>query len=249
MNIIICKDYDEMSQKACDILVDQVKEKPNAVLGLATGSTPLGLYQKVINAYKHGQLTFKDVTTYNLDEYIGIDIAHPQSYHQYMHHHLFSKTDIDLSKTHLPKNDYHNMHQCAKLYNKQLNKTSIDLQILGIGSNGHIGFNEPGTPFGHEVFIVELDEQTRIDNKRFFSHLDEVPTHAITMGIKNIMRSKHIVLLASGTEKSEAVFKMIKGPVTELLPASILQLHPNVTIIIDEKAASKYLEYEKSLNS
>lgn len=242
MNVIICKNYEEMSQKAADIVVQQVTQKINSVLGLATGSTPLGLYQKLVKAYHDKDISFKDVTTYNLDEYMGLDVSHPQSYHQFMYKHLFSQIDIDLSNTHLPKNDHHHMQECAKAYHKLLSKTAIDLQILGIGSNGHIGFNEPGTPFGNEVFIVELDEQTRNDNKRFFNHIDEVPTHAITMGIKNIMRSKHILLLASGIEKSESIYHMIKGPVTENLPASILQLHPNVTVIIDEKAASKYLE-------
>lgn len=245
MNIIICKNYEDMSKAASEIVINQINQKPKTILGLATGSTPLGLYQNLIHAYHNNQISFKDVITFNLDEYIGLDISHPQSYHQFMYHNFFSKIDIDISNTHLPKNDNEHMHQCAKSYNKLLNKSKIDLQILGIGSNGHIGFNEPGTPFGNEVFIVELDEQTRKDNMRFFSSLDEVPKHAMTMGIKNIMRSKHILLLASGIEKSDAIYQMLKGPVIEDLPASILQLHPNATVIIDEMAATKYLEYEK----
>jgi glucosamine-6-phosphate deaminase len=243
MNVIICKNYEEVSLKASEIVIGQLKRKPNTVLGLATGSTPIGLYQKLIEANKNKEITFEDVETYNLDEYIGIELHHPQSYHQFMMDHLFSKIDIKLSNTHLPKNDVSHMHEHAKSYNKKLSKTSIDLQILGIGSNGHIGFNEPGTPFGNETFIVELEEKTRKDNMRFFNSLDEVPKYAITMGIKNIMKSKHILLLASGKEKSDAIERMIFGPVDESLPASILQLHPHVTVILDEKAAEKYVKH------
>ena len=239
MNIVILKNYDEVSEKASEIVIEQLTSKPHSVLGLATGSTPIGLYQRLIQANKENKISFKDVKSFNLDEYIGLDVKHPQSYHQFMMDNLFSKIDINLANTHLPQNDVENMNEHACAYNKLLSKTKIDLQILGIGSNGHIGFNEPGTPFGNETFIVELEEKTRRDNMRFFNSLDEVPKYAITMGIKNIMRSKHIILLASGIEKSDAVYKMIHGDVTENLPASILQLHPHVTVILDEKAASK----------
>ena len=244
MNIIILKNYDEVSSKAADIVVEQLLLKPNATLGLATGSTPIGLYQRLIQANQENKISFKDVKTFNLDEYIGLDITHPQSYHQFMMDNLFSKIDINLANTHLPKNDVSNMKEHALAYNKLLAKSKIDLQILGIGSNGHIGFNEPGTPFGNETFIVELEEKTRRDNMRFFNSLDEVPKYAITMGIKNIMKSKHILLLASGKEKSDAIEKMIFGSVDESLPASILQLHPHVTVILDEKAAEKYIKHQ-----
>ena len=239
MNIVILKNYDEVSSKASEIVINQLISKPNSVLGLATGSTPIGLYKRLIQANKENKISFKDVKSFNLDEYIGLDIKHPQSYHQFMMDNLFSKVDINLANTHLPQNDVENMNEHAEAYNKLLAKTKIDLQILVIGSNGHIGFNEPGTPFGNETFIVELEEKTRKDNMRFFNSLDEVPKYAITMGIKNIMRSKHILLLASGIEKSDAVYQMIHGEVTENLPASILQLHPHATVILDEKAASK----------
>src|SRR3989339_108776 len=239
MNIVILKNYDEVSSKASEIVINQLISKPNSVLGLATGSTPIGLYKRLIQANKENKISFKDVKSFNLDEYIGLDIKHPQSYHQFTMDNLFSKVDINLANTHLPQNDVENMNEHAEAYNKLLAKTKIDLQILGIGSNGHIGFNEPGTPFGNETFIVELEEKTRKDNMRFFNSLDEVPKYAITMGIKNIMRSKHILLLASGIEKSDAVYQMIHGEVTENLPASILQLHPHATVILDEKAASK----------
>lgn len=239
MKIIKCKDYNEVSQKASEILVEQLKQKSKSVLGLATGSTPIGLYQKLIEAYEKKEISFKDVISYNLDEYIGIDRNHPQSYYQYMYTNLFSKVDMKDEHIHIPNNDISKIDEQAEAYNKDLKKHAIDVQVLGIGSNGHIGFNEPGTPFGNETFIVELDEQTRKDNMRFFNSIDEVPKYAITMGIKNIMRSKQIILLASGKEKADAIYKMINGEVTEDLPASILQLHPNVVVIVDEKAGSK----------
>ncbi len=239
MKIIKCKDYNEVSQRASEILVKQLMQKSNSVLGLATGSTPIGLYQKLIEAYEQNQISFKNVISYNLDEYIGIDRNHPQSYYQYMYKNLFSKVDMKDEHIHIPNNDISRIDEQAEAYNKDLKKHAIDIQILGIGSNGHIGFNEPGTPFGNETFIVELDEQTRKDNMRFFNSIDEVPKYAITMGIKNIMRSKQIILLASGKKKADAIYKMINGEVTEDLPASILQLHPNVVVIVDEKAGSK----------
>lgn len=239
MKIIKCKDYNEVSQRASEILVEQLKQKSNSVLGLATGSTPIGLYQKLIEAYEQNQISFKNVISYNLDEYIGIDRNHPQSYYQYMYKNLFSKVDMKDEHIHIPNNDISRIDEQAEAYNKDLRKHAIDIQILGIGSNGHIGFNEPGTPFGNETFIVELDEQTRKDNMRFFNSIDEVPKYAITMGIKNIMRSKQIVLMASGKEKAEAIYKMMYGEVTEELPASILQLHPNVVVIVDQQAGSK----------
>ncbi|MFA5471790.1 MAG: glucosamine-6-phosphate deaminase [Acholeplasmataceae bacterium] len=239
MKIIKLKDYEEVSAKASELVIKQIKKKPKSVLGLATGSTPIRLYEKLIEAYERKEISFKDVISYNLDEYIGIDRTHPQSYYQYMHQHLFSKVDMNEEHIHIPNNDIENVEENAKLYNQALKNTSIDMQILGIGSNGHIGFNEPGTPLGNETFIVELDEQTRKDNMRFFSSLDEVPKYAITMGIKNIMRSKHIILMASGKEKADAVYQMVHGEVTKDLPASVLQLHPNVVIIVDELAGSK----------
>ena len=239
MKIVTCKNYEEMSQKAAELIINQVAQKPHSTLGLATGSTPLGLYQELIKAYQDKKISFKDVSSYNLDEYIGITRSHPQSYYQYMYQNLFKSIDIKDENVHIPDNDVKKLDQIAKMYNDQLNQAQIDLQILGIGSNGHIGFNEPGTPLDAETFIVTLDQQTRLDNQRFFNSLDEVPQYAITMGIKNIMKSKKIILLASGVEKSEAIYKMIHKNVSVDCPASVLQLHPDVTVIIDEKAASK----------
>ncbi len=239
MNVITCKNYQGISKKASEIVIDQIKQKPTSVLGLATGSTPLGLYEHLSKAHKNETVTFKDVITFNLDEYIGISHDHPQSYHYYMDRHLFSKIDIKDENTHLPENDEDRLGEIVDEYNALLKKNPIDLQVLGIGSNGHIGFNEPGTPFSNETFIACLDEQTRKDNARFFDSMDEVPKKAITMGIKNIMKSKRILLLASGEEKADAIHGMMHGEVTEDLPASILQLHPDVTVIIDKQAARK----------
>lgn len=238
MKIIKCKDYLEVSQKASELFIHQIKGNPKSVLGLATGSTPIKLYENLVKSYQDKEISFKEIVSYNLDEYLGIDRNHPQSYYRFMYDHLFSLTDIKDENVHIPNNDVSQSDKLAKLYNCELSNHQIDLQVLGIGTNGHIGFNEPGTPPENETFIVELDEQTRKDNTRFFNSLNEVPKYAITMGIKNIMRSKKIVLLASGIEKADAINKMINGPVTDQLPASILQLHPDVTVIIDEQAAS-----------
>lgn len=240
MKIIICKDYDEVSKKAASIVIEEINKNPELKIGLATGSSPIGLYNNLIEAYQKNKISFKDVVSYNLDEYIGIDRSHPQSYYSFMHEHLFKHIDIQDEHIHIPNNDITRLDHLAEDYNKILRENQLDVQILGIGTNGHIGFNEPGTPLGNETFIVTLDEQTRMDNSRFFNNnIDEVPKFAITMGIKNIMYAKKILLIASGKEKAKVIHKMIKGKVSKSLPASILQLHPDCTVIIDENAASK----------
>ena len=236
MKLIIVKDYQEVSKKAAEIVIDLLKENKAAKLGLATGSSPIGLYQNLIKAYRDKEISFKDVTTFNLDEYVGIPRDHEQSYFSFMNNNLFNHIDINMDMVHLPDNDLKRINSIAKEYNQLLKKNIIDLQVLGIGSNGHIGFNEPGTPFTNETFIVNLDDQTRKDNARFFENLDAVPKQAITMGIKNIMRAKHLLLVASGKGKSQAIYNMIYGEITEDFPASVLQLHPHCTVIIDEDA-------------
>ena len=184
MEVIVVKDYQELSKVAAEIIIEEVKKNPNAILGLATGGTPLGTYENIINAYKQGEVSFKGVKTFNLDEYCGIDKKHPQSYYHYMHENLFNHIDVLPENINIPSTEGNDLQaQCDK-YNELLNQNTIDLQLLGIGGNGHIGFNEPGTPFTQETFVVELAEKTREDNKRFFNSIDEVPTHAITMGIK-----------------------------------------------------------------
>jgi glucosamine-6-phosphate deaminase len=238
MKIIKCNTYEEMSEKAGAIFTNHINKKPNICLGLATGSTPIGLYKELIKAYKHQLVSFSEVISFNLDEYVGIDQNHPESYYQYMMKNLFNQVDMNEENIHLPKNDLNNLDENVDSYNKALKKHKIDLQILGIGQNGHIGFNEPGTSFEQETFVVTLDENTRIANQRFFNSIDEVPKQAITMGIKNIMHSKEIVLMASGKNKAQAIKNMIYGPVTNTCPASILQLHPHVTVLVDQEAGA-----------
>ncbi len=235
MKVIITTE-EQAAKMAAQQYVDLLREKPDAILGYATGSTPLGLYKELIELNKAGEISFKDVVTFNLDEYVGMDGTHDQSYRYFMNHNLFEHIDIDIEKTHVP---------CgidvsgAADYDKEIDAAGgIDLQLLGIGVDGHIGFNEPGTPFGSITHVVELTESTREVNARFFNSIDEVPTHAVTMGIKSVMNARAVILMAFGKSKAEAVRDMINGAVTEDLAASVLQLHPFVTVYLDEEAAS-----------
>lgn len=240
MKIIVVKDYEELSKKGAEIIAGVIKKNPSCTLGLATGSSPIGTYQNLVKMVEAKEISFKDVKTYNLDEYCGIDRSHPQSYYYFMHDNLFNHVDIKEENTHVPyAAPGSDLDAEAKKYTDALNKVTIDLQLLGIGGNGHIGFNEPGTPFDQETFVVELTDKTRQDNKRFFNSIDEVPTHAMTMGIANIMRAKEILMLISGPAKADTVVKLLSGEVTTAFPASILNKHPNVTVIIDEAAYSK----------
>lgn len=240
MKIVVVKNYDELSKLGAEIIASKIKENPACTLGLATGSSPIGTYQNLVRMYEDGKISFKDVKTYNLDEYCGIERTHPQSYYYFMHDNLFNHVDIKEENTHVPyAAPGSNLDEEAKKYTAELNKTTIDLQLLGIGANGHIGFNEPGTPFEQETFVVTLTDKTRQDNKRFFNSIDEVPTHAMTMGIANIMRAKSILMLISGTNKADTVVNLLKGKVTTDFPASVLNNHPDVTVIIDEVAYSK----------
>jgi glucosamine-6-phosphate deaminase len=240
MNIIRVKDYKEMSQKAAHLIVGHIISKPNLVLGFATGSTPIGLYESLIDFYKKGIVSFKDVKSFNLDEYLGLDISHPQSYGYFMKKNLFDHIDIKKENWKIPSGRIgSSLDECAR-YEKLISDAGgIDLQILGIGRNGHIGFNEPDAKFESETHLVELDDQTIMDNSRFFNDIDEVPKKAISMGIKTIMKSKSIILLASGSSKADAVAGMINGEITPILPASVLQLHSNVKVIVDEDASEK----------
>lgn len=239
MKVIVVKDYQAMSDLGAEIIANTIKANPSCTLGLATGSSPIGTYQNLVKAYEDKEISFKDVKTYNLDEYCGISRSHPQSYYYFMHDNLFNHVDVREENVHIPAVSNDNLDEDCKKYNDMLHEASIDLQLLGIGGNGHIGFNEPGTPFTQETFIVELTEKTRQDNKRFFQSIDEVPTHAITMGIQNIMKAKKILMLISGTSKADTVVKLLSGEITPDFPASILNNHPDVTIIIDQDAYSK----------
>lgn len=238
MNVIIAKSYDEMSKKAFEIMKATIKEKKNAVLGLATGSTPIGLYREMIADHKACGTSYAEVSTFNLDEYVGLDYSSDQSYVYFMREHLFDHIDIKLENTNIENGKAADpAAECAR-YNALLAENTVDLQILGIGSNGHIAFNEPGTPFDSVTHVVDLTETTIKDNSRLFNSIDEVPKQAFTMGLSNIMTAKKIVILANGANKAKAVYGMVHGEITEDLPASILQNHSDCTLICDEAAAS-----------
>jgi len=240
MNIIVVKDYNDMSRKAAHLFVGQILQKPDSVLGLATGSTPVGLYTELIKFYKEGMISFESVTAFNLDEYLDLKSTHEQSYAYFMQEQLFKHINITTENYHIPSGTAGNYEaECERYETLIAEAGGIDLQILGIGRNGHIGFNEPDIKFEATTHIVQLDEQTINDNARFFDTIEDVPKKAISMGIKTIMQSRGIILLASGIEKADAVAGMVNGKITPELPASVLQLHPNVTIIVDEAAASK----------
>ncbi len=238
MKVIITENYDEMSKKAADIIIDIVKKNPHAILGLATGSSPIGTYQNMANANKNGEVSFKNVSTVNLDEYVGLTADHDQSYAYFMRANLFDKIDIDLKNTNLPCGSAKDTKAECDRYNALLDTMKQDVQVLGLGSNGHIGFNEPNTPFESVTHLVDLTESTIKDNSRLFNSMDEVPRQALSMGIKNIMQAKSIIMVVSGKNKAEAVRGMVKGEVNPALPASVLQLHPFVTVICDKDAAS-----------
>ncbi|WP_434337590.1 glucosamine-6-phosphate deaminase [Mycoplasma capricolum] len=237
MKVIILENQDQVASKAAQIIKDQIKSKPNCVLGLATGSTPIKTYEKLIKMYQENQISFKDVTSFNLDEYKDIDPTNKQSYHYFMQHQLFDFIDINKNNCYIPNA---NLYENPKLYDQQIkNANGIDLQLLGLGVNGHIGFNEPNTDFDSLTQIVDLTDSTIKANSRFFDSIDKVPTKAISMGLKSIMNAKKILLLATGINKSEAVYHLIEGEITTSWPCSILQQHNDVTVIIDKSAASQ----------
>ena len=235
MKIIIDSEVN-IAKKAAQRYVDLIKNNPNAIIGGATGSTPLGLYAELAKRCKAGDVSFKNVKSFNLDEYVGLDGSHDQSYRYFMNHNLFENIDIDINNTRVP--DGINTAIAAE-YDKEIEAAGgIDLQLLGIGVDGHIGFNEPGTPWDSITHVVELEQNTREVNSRFFNSIDEVPTHAVTMGIKTVMNARSIILMAIGKSKAEIIAKAINGPITTDVPASILQLHPDVEFYLDFDAAS-----------
>ena len=239
MNIIRAKDYQDMSRKAANIISAQIIMKPDCVLGLATGSTPVGTYRQLIEWYEKGDLDFSRVSTVNLDEYRGLTHTDPQSYYYFMQENLFDHVNIDKAATHVPDGTNPDAADaCAK--HEQIIKSlgGIDLQLLGLGNNGHIGFNEPGAAFEKETHLVDLAESTIRANARFFTSIDEVPKQAYTMGIRTIMQAKKILVVVSGESKADIVSRAFFGPVTPEVPASILQMHPDVTVVCDEAALS-----------
>lgn len=238
IKVVRVKNKEEISKKAFEIMHELVTSNPKAVLGLATGSSPVGLYELMIRDHKENGTSYKDVTTFNLDEYVGLPKNHPESYYSFMHRNLFDGLDVKEENIHIPSSEGNLEERCDE-YNEALSKQTIDLQILGIGSNGHIGFNEPDTPFDSVTHIVDLNESTIKDNARFFDDdISKVPTQAITMGISNVMAAKKIILIANGENKANAIRATVMGPVDEKVPASVLQNHPDVVIIIDEEAGS-----------
>lgn len=239
MKVKVFKNYEELSKEAAKEIISQVNEKPNSILGLATGSSPLGIYKEMVYDFNLHHTSYKQVKTFNLDEYFGIKQDQEQSYFRFMKDHLFDHIDIDVQNVNIPRGDVSDIKDECHDYNLKLADHVIDIQVLGIGSNGHIGFNEPGTSFESVTHQVKLDEKTRKDNARFFDSIEEVPTHAISMGIKNILNAKKIVLIASGKNKAQAIKGMIKGPVDPNCPASALQMHDDVVVYLDEEAASE----------
>lgn len=240
MKVYRAVDYRDMSRKAANIISAQIIMKPDCVLGLATGSTPIGTYQQLIEWYNKGDLDFSSVTTVNLDEYKGLTKDNDQSYYYFMHHNLFDHVNIHPENTHLPDGtEPDSQKECTRYEALIQSLGGVDLQLLGLGHNGHIGFNEPGSAFEKETHCVDLQESTIEANKRFFASADEVPRQAYTMGIKTIMQAKKILIIVSGEDKADIVKNAFFGPVTPSVPASILQMHNDVTLVADEAALSK----------
>ena len=240
MKIYKAKDYKDMSRKAANIISAQVIMKPNCVLGLATGSTPIGTYDQLVEWYNKGDLDFSEVTTVNLDEYKGLPRTNDQSYYYFMHQHLFDRVNIDPERTNVPNGMEPDAEKECGRYEELIRSLGgVDLQLLGLGHNGHIGFNEPGEAFEKETHCVDLAESTIEANKRFFASADDVPKQAYTMGIKTIMQAKKILIVVNGENKADIVERAFFGPVTPEVPASILQLHNDVTLVGDEEALAK----------
>jgi glucosamine-6-phosphate deaminase len=240
MEVVILDDYDHVSRAAARLVAQTLNSKPNAVLGLATGSTPLGLYRELIRMHREEGLDFSRVTTFNLDEYVGLSRDNPQSYHHFMHEHLFRHINVAPHNIYIPSGTTDNFPAFCQWYEDRIRESGgIDLQVLGIGTDGHIAFNEPSSSLGSRTRIKTLARQTIEDNARFFDRPEDVPVYAITMGVGTILESRKIVLLASGTSKAKAVAGAIEGPVTSMNTASALQLHREVVCLVDRAAAGQ----------
>lgn len=245
MEVIIQKNAEAASLIAARIVARLVREKPNAVLGLATGSTPLGLYRELARMHRDEGLDFSAVTTFNLDEYVGLDPSHPASYNAFMHENLFDHINIAGSSIHIPDGMTRDIPAHCRAYEQSIKAAGgIDLQVLGIGSDGHIGFNEPTSSLASRTRIKTLTEQTRRDNARFFAGIEEVPYHVITMGVGTVLDSRTCLMLAFGAGKADAVAAMVEGPVSAMVPATALQMHPHAHVILDPAAAAKLHKME-----
>lgn len=238
MEIIITDNYDLMSEEAFKLVKNLVRSNPNSVLGLATGSTPLGLYKLMSDDYNYNGTSYKNIKTVNLDEYVGLGKDNVQSYAYFMNKYLFKNIDINLNNTYIENGLAIDKEKECKRYNNLLNELKQDIQILGIGSNGHIAFNEPFTSFDSVVHVVKLAESTIKDNSRLFNSIDEVPRYAFTMGLKNIMNAKKIIIMASGVNKAKAVYELVHGKITEEVPCTILRNHKDCILICDKEAGS-----------
>ena len=238
MKILVCKDYEELSRKSAEIVVSQVNQKKDSVLGLATGGTPVGMYQELVKSYREGKVDFGKVITFNLDEYYGVDHENINSYHYYMNTNFFDHVNIDRKNINIPNGMSKDIEKECREYDEKIQSLGgIDLQILGVGLNGHIGFNEPAKELMSTTHITDLTKETINANARFFEDISQVPTKAITVGMATILRSKKIVVLINGKNKSKIFEKIIGKKITTQIPATLLQLHPDVTIVVDEQAA------------
>ena len=232
---IVYLEKSEIEKEIAQVFIDEIKKNPRCVLGFATGSSPLGIYKNLIDANKKGEVSFKNVTSFNLDEYIGLNENNDQSYRYYMNNNFFKYIDIDIKNTHVPS-AFVRTNEEAKKYDQMIESMGgIDVQLLGLGSDGHIAFNEPGTSFDSLTHIVDLTEQTIKDNSRFFNRIEDVPTQACTMGLKSIMNAKKVVLIATGKSKKGVIDRLVKGEFSEDLPVSILEKHNNATIYVDKE--------------
>ena len=241
MEVVVKETYDEMSKLAGQIIADVFRKKPRGVLGLATGSTPLGTYKELIRLNKEEGLDFSQVVTFNLDEYVGLPPDHGQSYRYFMNQQLFNHININPKNTYVPDGMAKDPHAFCEWYEKRIvDHGGIDIQVLGIGSNGHIAFNEPGSSLGSRTRVKTLTAETRKDNARFFDRMDEVPKYAITMGIGTIMEAHELIMLANGESKADAIAETVEGPITAMVPSTIVQLHRQATIIVDRPASAKF---------
>ena len=240
MEVVVLPSYEEMSKAAAGVIADVLNAKPNAVLGMATGSTPLGVYQELVRMHREGLFDFAQVTTFNLDEYVGLPTTNPQSYHYFMHENFFRHVNIAPGNIYIPSGTTSNYQSFCDWYEQRIEECGgIDVQILGIGSDGHIAFNEPGSSLSSRTRLKTLARPTIEDNARFFKRAEDVPIYAITMGVGTILEARSLVLLANGKNKATAVAEMVEGPVTSMITASALQLHPSATVFLDEAAASE----------
>jgi len=238
MEILIRDTPEASAQVGADVVGKILRDHARPVLGLATGGTPQRMYQELIRMHQAGSLSFANCTTFNLDEYVGLPPDNERSYNHYMRSNLFDRVDLDPARTHLPKGDAENLREACRAYEQQIKDAGgIDLQVLGIGANGHIGFNEPTGSLASRTWVKILSEQTIRDNSVYFDNPEDVPRHVVTMGISTIMEARHCLLLANGAKKADAIRRMIEGAVSANCPASILQMHPRVTVVLDEEAA------------